>query len=40
MSRLPAKHRPERPLAEPVKSYAASQHTPIKFERITAVERQ
>jgi len=40
MSHLPANRRPERPLAEPVGSYASSQHTPIKFERITAVERQ
>jgi hypothetical protein len=40
MSRLPPNHRPERSLAEPVASYAASQHTSIKFERITAAERQ
>ena len=40
MARLPANRRPERPLVESVKTYAASQHTPIKFERITTVERQ
>ena len=40
MSRLPVNRRPERPLAESVRSYAASQHTPVKFERITTVERQ
>jgi hypothetical protein len=40
MSRLPANKRPEHPLAEPVKTYAASQTTPIKFERINATERQ
>jgi hypothetical protein len=40
ISRLPANRRPERPLVEPVKTYAASQKTPIKFERITPAERQ
>jgi len=40
MARLPANRRPERPLVESVKTYAASQRTPIKFERITTVERQ
>jgi len=40
MSRLPANRRPERPLVESVKTYAASQSTPVKFERITASERQ
>jgi WXXGXW repeat (2 copies) len=40
MNRLPASRRPERPLVEEVKTYATSQHTPIKFERITTTERQ
>lgn len=40
MARLPANRRPERPLVEPVRTYAASQRTPIKFERINNVERQ
>jgi hypothetical protein len=40
MARLPANRRPERPLVESVKTYATSQHTPMKFERITTVERQ
>ena len=40
MSRLPANRRPERPLVESVRTYAASQHTPIKFERINPIERQ
>ena len=40
MTRLPANRRPERPLVESVKTYAASQHTPIKFERINNTERQ
>jgi hypothetical protein len=40
MTRLPANRRPERPLVESVKTYAASQHTPVKFERINTVERQ
>lgn len=40
MARLPANRRPERPLVESVKTYAASQHTPIKFERINTAERQ
>ena len=39
-SRLPAARRPERPLVETVKTYAAAQSTPGKFERITAGERQ
>jgi hypothetical protein len=39
-NRLPAAKRPERPLAEPIKTYAAAQSTPIKFERISATERQ
>lgn len=40
MTRLPANRRPERPLVESVHVYAASQHTPIKFERIESAERQ
>jgi len=40
MNRLPANRRPERPLLESVKTYASSQSTPVKFERITAAERQ
>jgi hypothetical protein len=39
-ARLPAAKRPARPLAEPVKVYAASQSTPVKFERISTAERQ
>ncbi len=38
--RLPATQRPERPAFEPVKTYAASQSTPMKFERISTSERQ
>jgi len=30
----------ERPLVEPVRSFASSQHTPLKFERINQAERQ
>ena len=40
MDRMPAARRPERPLVQSVKVFAASQSTPVKFERITAVERQ
>ena len=40
MNRLPAKRRPERPLVATVQTYAASESTPLKFERITATERQ
>ena len=40
IARLPVNRRPERPLVESMKTYAASQHTPIKFERITPGERQ
>ncbi len=40
MTRLPANRRPLRPLVESVKTYAASQSTPIKFERLSSVERQ
>jgi hypothetical protein len=40
MTRLPANRRPERPLVESVKTYATSQHTQIKFERINNTERQ
>ena len=39
-NRLPASKRPERPLAEPIRTYAAAQSTPVKFERISASERQ
>jgi hypothetical protein len=39
-ARLPANRRPERPLAEPLRAYAISQQTPVRFERINAVERQ
>jgi hypothetical protein len=38
--RLPAAKRPERPLVESVKVYAAAQSTPVKFERIDTAERQ
>ncbi len=37
---MPAAKRPERPLVESVKTFAASQSTPVKFERITSAERQ
>jgi hypothetical protein len=40
MTRLPANRRLEWPLVESVKTYAVSQHTPIKFERINSTERQ
>jgi hypothetical protein len=40
MTRLPANRRPERPLVESVKTYASSQHTQVKFERINNAERQ
>ena len=40
MARMPANRRPERPLVESVKTYAASQSTPMKFERLTTAERQ
>jgi FtsZ-interacting cell division protein ZipA len=40
MARLPAARRPERPLVQSVKAFAGSQSTPVKFERITAAERQ
>ena len=40
MARMPAARRPERPLVQPIKTFAASQSTPVKFERITSVERQ
>ena len=39
-ARLPANRRSERPLVQSVKSYAASQSTPIRFERISSAERQ
>jgi hypothetical protein len=40
MARLPAAKRLERPLVQSVKTFAASQSTPVKFERLTSVERQ
>jgi hypothetical protein len=40
MAHLPAAKRPERPLVQSVKTFAASQSTPVKFERITTAERQ
>jgi hypothetical protein len=40
MARLPANRRPARPLVESVKTYAVSQRTPTRFERIDTAERQ
>jgi hypothetical protein len=40
MSRMPAARRPERPLVQSVRTFAGSQSTPVKFERITTAERQ
>jgi hypothetical protein len=40
ISRLPANRRPERPLVQSVKTYAASQQTPIKFQRLSNADRQ
>jgi hypothetical protein len=40
MTRLPAAKRPERALVQPVKSFATSQTTPVKFERINTEQRQ
>jgi hypothetical protein len=40
MNRLPANRRPERPLVESVKTFAVSQHTQIKFQRISNTDRQ
>jgi hypothetical protein len=40
MDRMPAARRPERPLVQSVRTFAASQSTSVKFERITTVERQ
>jgi hypothetical protein len=40
IARLPANRKPERPLAESIKTYAASQRTPTKFERLNNAERQ
>lgn len=40
MARMPAARRPERPLVEPLRMFAASQSTPVKFERVTQAERQ
>ena len=39
-SRMPAARRPERPLVQPMRTFATSQSTPVKFERITSSERQ
>jgi hypothetical protein len=39
-TRLPAAKRPARALAEPLKVYATSQSTPVKFERINTNERE
>jgi hypothetical protein len=38
--RLPADRRPERPLAQPLRTFASSRSTPVKFERINSAERQ
>jgi hypothetical protein len=40
MARMPAAKRPERPLVQPMKTFATSQSTPVKFERISSAERQ
>jgi len=40
MDRLPAAKRPERPLVQSLRTFAGSQATPVKFERITTAERQ
>ncbi len=40
MERMPAAKRPERPLVQPMRTFAVSQATPVKFERITHAERQ
>ena len=40
MNRLPAAKRPERPLVQPIKTYAAAQSTPVKFERVADTERR
>jgi hypothetical protein len=40
MDHMPAAKRPERPLVQPVRTFAGSQSTPVKFERITPAERQ
>lgn len=37
---MPAARRPERPLMQSVRTFAGSQSTPVKFERITPTERQ
>lgn len=40
MDHLPPAKRAERPLVQPVKTFAVSQATSVKFERITTTERQ
>lgn len=40
MDRLPPDKRPERPLVQPLRTFAASQVTPAKFERIGSDERE
>jgi hypothetical protein len=40
ISRLPANRRPERPLAESIKTYAVSQHTTVKFQRLNDTDRR
>lgn len=40
IAHLPPNRRPERPLVQSVKSFASSQNTPIKFERLGTAERQ
>ena len=40
MNRMPAAKRPARPLVQSVRTFASSQSTPVKFERISATERQ
>lgn len=40
ITRLPENRRPERPLVQSVRTYAASQETPARFERLSPVERR
>ncbi len=40
MDRLPVGKRPERPLVQPLGTFAGSQATPVRFERITSTDRQ
>jgi len=39
-ARLPANARSERPLVQPLKTYAASPKSPVKFERVSATDRK